>query len=160
LFVNRKNILLLTFIALLAGAYVVFLTDWFRPQTIHISYTSRPARSATRPGLRGRLAAAPLAFSFGGAYQFTEIKVVPLAAFQTNSLALPLWHLVSSSNSEPANHFFYGQRIKGMKPAVAGAQPQPLEPGVTYRLLVQAGSTRGQRDFHVGVFPASTPTNR
>ena len=157
---TRRNVLLIAITLALAGIYVISFTDWFRAETIHISYTSRPGGFARRLGWGNRPAATAPVFGFAQPYQLTEIKVVPLAAFRTNSLAQPLWHLVSSSGSDPVGHFFYGQKIKGMEPFVSGAQPQPLQPGVVYRLLVQAASLHGQRDFHVGVDSANTVTNR
>jgi hypothetical protein len=157
--VNRKNFLLIAVMLVLAGVYIVFFTDWFRTETIHISFTSRPGWSVRRLRPGNRSAAAPADFGFGQRYHFTEIKVVPLIAFQTNALTPPLWHLVSDSGSDSNDHFVYGQKIKGMDPAVKGAQPQPLLSGVTYRILVRAGSARGQRDFHVGVDPAGRGTN-
>jgi hypothetical protein len=47
-----------------------------------------------------------------------------------------------------------------MDPAVEGARPDPLQPGVIYRLFVTAGKVRGQHDFHIGAAPANTATNR
>ncbi len=55
--------------------------------------------------------------------KLTEIKVVPLAAWQTNQGILPVWHLVASSNSVPIKLFFYGQRIRGLKPEVRARRP-------------------------------------
>ena len=37
--------------------------------------------------------------------------------------------------------------IRGMRPAVKGATPDPLEPGVNYRLLIEAGSHKAEHDF-------------
>jgi hypothetical protein len=101
-----------------------------------------------------------LIFGLGDYYSLTEIKVVPLAALQTDKLAQPVWHLVSDSGSDDVNLFSYGQRINGMDPAVEGARPDPLQPGVIYRLFVTAGKVRGQHDFHIGAAPANTATNR
>ena len=36
------------------------------------------------------------------------------------------------------------------EPAVLGAQPQPLQPNVVYRLFVAAGRATGQHDFKMG----------
>jgi len=41
--------------------------------------------------------------------QLTEIKVVPLAEWQTNHSVLPLWHLVSNPKSAPIRFFPYGR---------------------------------------------------
>jgi hypothetical protein len=152
---NKKNLILIGIVLVLAGVYAVYFTDWFQPKTIHISQTSRPVRSA-----RTGSAATQLIFGLGDYYSLTEIKVVPLAALQTDKLAQPVWHLVSDSGSDDVNLFSYGQRINGMDPAVEGARPDPLQPGVIYRLFVTAGKVRGQHDFHIGAAPANTATNR
>jgi hypothetical protein len=149
---NKKNFMLVGFALVLAAVYVIYFTDWFRPQTIQIFDTSRPARTGA--------AANPLIFGLGDYYSLTEIKVVPLAALQTDKLAQPVWHLISDEGSDDVKQFFYGQRIRGMDPAVEGARPDPLQPGVIYRLFVTAGKARGQHDFHIGAAPANTAINR
>ena len=153
---NKKNFMLVGLVLVLAGVYVIYFTDWFRPKTIQISYTSRPFGSGARPGQL----ALRLSFGLDGDYELTEVKVVPLAALQANPLAQPVWHLVSDSSSDPISHFSYGENISGMDPAVEGTQPQPLQPGVTYRLFVAAGKVKGQHDFRIGVAPDHTATNR
>lgn len=153
---NKKNFVLVGLLLVLAVIYVVAFTDWFRPQTIHISYTSRPIRFVAR----GQQPADTLIFGLGQDYELTEIKVVPLAALQTNQFAQPLWHLVGDPASPAINHFIYGQRIKGLAPAVKGSRPEPLQPGVTYRLFVAAGSVKGWRDFQTGVASGNSPTKR
>jgi hypothetical protein len=153
---NKKNFILIAIVLVMAGIYAIYFTDWFRPKTIQISHTSRPARTGARTGA----VANPMIFGLGDYYSLTEIKVIPLAALQTDKLAQPVWHLVSDSGSDDVDNFFYGQKINGMDPAVEGARPEPLQPGVTYRLFVAAGKARGQHDFHIGVAPANTATNR
>ena len=37
--------------------------------------------------------------------------------------------------------------IRGMRPAVQGATADPLQPGVKYRLLVEAGGVKLEHDF-------------
>ena len=88
-------------------------------------------------------------FGLEGRFKLTEIKVVPLASFQTNSDTPPVWHLVSDSNSPPVQQFTYGQRIRGMKPAFVGAEPEDLETNIMYRLLLSAGKFKGQHDFEI-----------
>jgi hypothetical protein len=100
----------------------------------------------------------PVIFTFEREYEFTEVKVVPLAAFQADKLAQPVWHLVSDSGSDDVNQFIYGQTISGMDSAVAGARPEPLQPGVNYRIFITAGKAKGQHDFHIGPAPANTAT--
>lgn len=144
---------------LLAGVALVFavwllhhLGGWFKPEIIQISHTERPlmSRSSSAPPM--------VLFRFEGkSYRLSEIEVVPLAEWQTNQSMAPLWHLVAKSRSRPLEYFTYGQNIPGMNPAIPGARPEPLEANVIYRLLVRAGSARGQCDFHLGGGPAATP---
>jgi hypothetical protein len=147
-----KKSWILVFCALvLAVVYVCFFTGWFKPTIIQISHTTRPIPSRSS---RVTMTVA-VAFGLDRDYRLTEIKVVPLAEWQTNQSVLPLWHLVSDSKSAPTKFFFYGQNIDGMKPALPGAQPKPLEANVIYRLFVSAGSVKSQHDFQIG----GRPTN-
>jgi hypothetical protein len=142
---------------LLVCVYVYHFTGWFKPKIIQISYTERSF--ATRVPSRPTLPA--ILFGFGGQpYQLSEIKVVPLAAWQTNQAVSPVWNLISSSRSAPMEFFRYGENVPGMKPAVPGARPEPLETNVTYRLLVRAGSYQGQCDFQLGGRPPAASPNR
>ena len=155
LFMNKKSFILIAIALALAGVYVIYFTGWLRPRTIHISQTSRLVRFARTGAPTGRIF-----FSLGDYYSLTEIKIVPLAALQTGKFAEPVWHLVSDKGSDDVRQFTYGQKINGMNPAVAGARPEPLQPGVTYRLVVAAGKVRGQHDFQIGAAPATAATNQ
>ena len=138
---SKKNIFLIAFVVALAGVYAVYFTHWFRPRMIQISHTSRPA--AERNSIR-------LAFNLGNYYELTDIEVVPLDALKDNPHAPPIWHLVSPDGSDSTEVFSYGEHINGMDPAIAGAEPEPLLPGVRYRLFVAAGGLKGQHDFYFG----------
>ena len=145
---TKQSILALV-VVLLAGIYVYFFTDWFKPRTIHIFHV---VRLQSKGRVAPRVAAGSqntdiVTFGFDARYQLTEIKVVSLSEWQTNRFAQPLWHLISDSNSVPVKTFPYGIALRGMKPAVARTWPQPLETNVTYRLFVSAGSVKGQHDF-------------
>jgi hypothetical protein len=148
---TKKNWVLVSCTLVLAVVYACFFTDWFKPTIIQTSHTARPLPS------RSPRSATTVAVAFGldRDYGLTEIKVVPLTEWQTNHSVLPLWHLVSSSKSTPIKFYFYGQNIDGMKPAIPGAQPKPLETNVVYRLFISAGSVKGQHDFQIG----GRPTN-
>jgi hypothetical protein len=146
---KKKDFMLIGLVLVLAAIYAVFFTDWFRTKTILISHTSRSMRVGAATGR--------IIFGLGDYYSLTEIKVVPLAALQTNKFAQPVWHLVSDEGSDDVNHFVYGQKINGMDPAVAGTRAEPLQPGVTYRLFVAAGKIKGQHDFQVGAPLVSPP---
>jgi hypothetical protein len=135
---------------MLVCVYVYHFTGWFKPKIIQISYTERALPS--RAPSRSRFPAILFGFE-GQRYRLSEIKVVRLAAWQTNQAAAPVWHLVSRWRSAPVDFFRYGENLPGMEPAAAGARPEPLETNVTYRLFVRAGWFKGQCDFQLGGRP-------
>jgi hypothetical protein len=142
---DKKSQILIGFAVVLAAVYIVFFTNWFKPQTVNIFHTTRyvsyrRSTSGTMPELM---------FGLNQKLSLTEITLVSLAASQTNSVNVPLWHLVSSSNSTAVKSFFYGQYIRGLKPAVPGSRPQPLTTNVPYRLIIEAGKVKGQHDFEL-----------
>lgn len=145
---TKKNLVLVLFAIALATVYAVWFTDWFRPATVKIFHTSRNLRMNFRRGAGGG-ALQNLQFGVNHELRFTELKVVPLAGYQTNKNILPLWHLVSDSNSVPRKIFYYGEPLGGMRPALKGVRPEPLETNVTYRLFVTAGKIKGEHDFEL-----------
>src|SRR5487761_1994206 len=122
---TKKNWLPMVALIALAGVYVFYFTDWFKPKIIHISHTSRALRSRFGNPAAAKAEMIPITFAVEPQCQLTEITVVPLAAWQTNQNTLPLWHLVASSNAAPIKIFVYGQRLRGLKPEVPGAHAQP-----------------------------------
>ena len=142
---TKKNLFLILAAIGLGAVYAIYFTDWFRPKTVKIFHVYRDLHP--RAHREGVLPA--LQFGVNRKLRLTELKVVPLAVWQTNQNAIPVWHLVSDSNSVPVGEFSYGQFIGGMKPAVKGAHSQALETNVTYRLLITAGSVTGQHDFEL-----------
>jgi hypothetical protein len=146
---SKKNISLVSLVVVLAGVYVIFFTHWFRPRVMQISHTGRPeGRGSVR-----------MTFSLGDYYDLTDVKVVPLDDFKKNPNTPPLWHLVSDDGSDSTEVFSYGENIGGMDPAVAGAEPGPLQSGIRYRLLVSAGSVKAQHDFYFGTAPTNASNN-
>ncbi|HXR04261.1 MAG TPA: hypothetical protein VN836_06090 [Verrucomicrobiae bacterium] len=145
----KKQWFLLAVAAVLAVVYVWYFTGWFQHKDIHISSTAR----AALPRFSVAGTSTTVAFALDTEYQLTEVKAVPLAAWQTNQAAMPVWHLAGDRKSAPTKFFLYGENINGMKPVVAGAKPGRLEDRVTYRLFVSAGSLKGQHDFWVGEKP-------
>jgi hypothetical protein len=145
---DKKQTWLIAALVVVATVYVCFFTNWFKPKTIKIFDTSRHLVDRPRRG-RGNPDLPYVLFGLEGRFKLTEIKVVPLASFQTNSETPPVWHLVSDSNSPPVQQFVYGQRIRGMKPAFSGAEPEDLQTNVMYRLIVSAGRIKGQHDFEI-----------
>jgi hypothetical protein len=142
---TKKNLVLLLFTLGLAVVYAIWFTDWFHPVALRISHTHRDLH----PHLQHGNALPGLKFGVNGEFRLTEIKVVPLAGYETNHNILPLWHLVSDSNSVPVKTFFYGEYIRGMRPNFKGAGPEALETNVTYRMFVRAGKAAGQHDFEL-----------
>jgi hypothetical protein len=142
---TKKNLVLLLFTLGLAAVYVIWFTDWFQPVTLRISHTHRDRR----PNVQRGNALPGLKFGVNRECRLTEIKVVPLASYETNHDILPVWHLVSDSNSVPVKTFFYGEYIRGMRPNFKGSGPGALETNVTYRMFVRAGKAAGQHDFEL-----------
>jgi hypothetical protein len=150
---TKKNVIVLTitFVTVI-GFYLYLFRDYFHKPNIQISHTIRPNPSYIR---RPPKDMSPedfpqiINFGLGGDFKLTSVKVVALAELETNRFAHPLWELVSDSNSVPLRAFSYGHKIKGMHPAVKGATADPLVPNVTYRLLVEAHSLKGEHDFIV-----------
>lgn len=145
---EKKQWLLLAVFVLLAAIYIFAFTNWGRHPAMQISHTAISQFNRVGPHVRaGNLNTAIMSFNLDRPYRFTEIKVVRLADWQTNKSSLPLWHLVSDSNSVPTKRFYYGLAIGGMKSVVPNTWAKPLETNVTYRLFLTTGSVKGQDDF-------------
>ncbi len=142
---KKQSVLLAIAVALLC-VYAYYFTDWSGSESIQIVHTLRPYAPSRRG--RGRSSddnpvANTVSFGFNRKCRLTEIKVIPVSDLATNKYAHPIWHLVSESNSVPTKAFVYGMNIEGMHPKVPGARPDPLQPGVAYRLFVDAGELKG-----------------
>lgn len=142
-----KNGILLTVLALvLASVHIYFFTDWFHRPRMMIIPIIKPDRPSAIP--RGDdLQVYPVAFKFDRDYRLTSVKVVEEREFATNKYAPPLWHMISDDASSPMDSIVYGERIRGMKPRVPRGRPAPLDPGVSYLLIVEAGSVLGETNF-------------
>jgi len=146
IFMTKKTAMLLAATVILSVVYVIYFTDWFTPKTVEIFHTCRNAHPRGR-SKSGELPS--LIFGINQKLKLTEIKVVSAAAFRTNQNTVPLWHLVSESNSVPVGSFYYGGRIRGMKPLINGEHALPLATNVTYRLIITAGTIKGEHDFEL-----------
>jgi hypothetical protein len=144
-FMTKKNWLVIFFLLAMTTIYVVWFSDWFKPRAVQIFHTYRNLH----PRLQRDGVLPSLIFGLGQPLKITEIKVVPLAEFQTNPNVVPLWHLISDSNSVPIKSFFYGQNIRGLRPEFKGVHSQSPETNVTYRLFVCAGKIKGTNDFEL-----------
>jgi hypothetical protein len=137
---RKKEIILVVALLVLGAVYIHFFTHWFEKPAIGIMASIRPNR---RPGGSPFM----VVFTLNGDYKLTSLKVLPMEDDKYNPLALPVWHLVSDSNSVPVKAFRYGQSIAGMKPALKGVHPDPLTPGMVYRLILSAGNATSYKDF-------------
>jgi len=132
----------------LAALSVYFNRDWFTKDHIQIFDRSRPARGplASRGGA-GIAAINPIVFGFDRRLRLTSVKVIPVSDIETNKYPHPIWQLTTESNSVPIKEFGYDAHIRGMHTAVKGAEADPLQPGVKYRLLIEAGPQKAEHDF-------------
>jgi hypothetical protein len=144
-----KNGIVLSIVAVILGVcYVCFFTGWFKTETIQIIPTIRANRPTAAPRNPDQEPVYPVSFALDDKYMLTSVKVVAAGDMATNNYPTPLWHLISDSNSIPVKSLVYGYPIKGMKPAVARARPEPLEPDVEYVLLLEAGKVKARTNFH------------
>jgi hypothetical protein len=146
---TRKQWMLIALAVVLGGVSLYLNKDWFAGDIIQIHHRSRPARTGyfRRSNRASDMATDPIVFAFDRKFKLTSLKVVPVSDIETNKYPHPIWYLVSTSNSVPINEFAYGMHVQGMRPAVQGATPDPLEPGVKYRLLIEAGKLKAEHDF-------------
>ncbi len=143
---TKKNIFVIVSVLLLAGLSVYLNRDRFlSSQPLAIGSRSIQRPTALRRGVKDP--AKPLVFLMNRREKLTSVKVIPVSEIQTNPYPHPVWELVSDSNSVPVKEFTYGANIRGMQPSVKGAAAAPLQPGVQYRVLVEAGSSKAQHDF-------------
>jgi len=145
---NKKTAFQAALLVLLASGGIYLLAGLFKPAKIQILCDIHPQRilkSTNRP------ATSPppfeVAFGFDQKCTLTDLKVVVLDEWTTNKQAIPLWHMIASSNAVPTKAVIYGLWIRGMRPAVLGKRAEPLQPDVNYRLIIEAGSQTGECDF-------------
>ena len=140
--------MLLACALLLAVAYVIFFTDLFRKERVQIIVKLSPGRASAIPRPSDWTPVYPVTFRLNKAYQFKTIEVVNAAEFATNKHILPMWHMVSDSNSVPQQTIVYGApKIQGMHSAVPRARPQPLEAGVQYTLMLETSKWKAETNF-------------
>ena len=143
--------MLIVLVAVLGGFSLYLNRDWFAGDNIHIYHRSLPARASLfkrkRSAPPDNSPANPVTFGFDRKLKLTSVQVVVLSAIETNKYALPIWYLVSESNSVPTKDLTYGVPLKGMHPKVPGATPDQLQPGEKYRLMIETASLKAQHDF-------------
>jgi hypothetical protein len=148
---SKPKIIFSLLLVLGLGALSLYLNrDWFAANTIQISHRVSPWLDNKRPGARGGKLGQPVAFTLSGYYRLTSVNVVLAEDIATNKYAHSIWSLVTESNSVPTASFVYGGFIRGMHPAVKGVRADPLERGITYRLLLTTKDQAAQHDFSLG----------
>jgi hypothetical protein len=147
---SKKNLIALSVALLVVASFYAYLyKDSFRKDSIQISHAIRPNSRSLSPQA-AKADAGPLnviTFRLGHDYRVTSLKVISVAELETNKYPHPLWEMLADSNSPPLQVFSYGARIPGMHPAVKDAEPTELAVNTPYRLIVEAGSLKGQHDF-------------
>lgn len=145
---TKKQWILLALAVVLGGFSLYLNRDWFEKDNIHISHRSRPQRGFFRRNRPAPTSATdPVLFGFETKLKLRMVKVVPLNDLATNKYPHAIWHLISESNSLPTKEFTYGAPIPGMHPALKGVAADPLEPGVQYRLFIEADNRKAEHDF-------------
>ncbi len=135
---NRTRFLLFAAL-ILGGLYAYNFTDWFAEKKIQIKYRILSGRGGKQVD--------PITFYLEGEFPLTSLKVISTDEAATNKYPHAYWHLISDSNSIPTADFLYGEQLKGMKPKVAGLAAESLQPGGNYRILIEAGKLKGEKDF-------------
>ncbi len=148
---SKTKIISITILILGLASLSFYLNrDSFAPEIIQINHRPSPWMRPNPGARRGVDLGVPVTFSLNGFYSLTSVKVVLVADMETNKFPHAIWKLVSDSNSVPTSTFNYGAGIRGMRPDVKGARPDPLKPDVAYRLIIEtAKDLRGQHDFTV-----------
>ena len=144
---TKKNIFIIVFVILFGCLSLYLNRDAFAPQVIQVSHRSiSPRRWMTfRKGAKPSVN--PVVFLINKDLRLNSVKVVLVSDAETNKYPHAIWDMISDSNSVPTREFIYGSPIKGLKLAIKGVGADPLQPGVNYRILVEADSTKLEHDF-------------
>jgi hypothetical protein len=156
--ISRVETLLVLFVVALLCVYVCFFTSCFRVAPMHIEHSvrefvpvarNRAQAAATKPAA----VAYVTTFALDRDFKIKSIRVVTLADWQAKGKnARDLWHLVADAKAggaQPTRAIVYGGDVPGLIPYVPSMQPTPLEAGVTYHLVVDAGRVVGEHDFTI-----------
>jgi hypothetical protein len=147
---SLKNFITVTAaLCAVASVYLYQYKDYFRRAHIQIAHTFRPMGLARVPQPGAPPPLNSVFFRLDRAYRLTSVRIVPIAALETNKFAHPIWELASASNSVPLQAFAYGMGIRGMQPINKGEKAEPLTTNVPYRLFVEAGKIEGEHDFTI-----------
>lgn len=144
---TTKNISIIALVILLGGLSLYLNRDAFGPEVIQLSHRSIAPRAGMLRAGAPKAPANPVVFILNKNLKLTSIKVVVAGDAATNKYPHAIWNLISESNSIPTKEFLYGAPIRGLKLAIKGVGADPLEPGVNYRIIVEAGAKTLEHDF-------------
>jgi hypothetical protein len=131
---NKRTVFFIGLAVVLAAVYAFAFTDWFKPRFIQILYRQTPDGKITY-------------LLAGGPYALTSVRVFAAEDLANEAYPPAMWDLIADQQSKPVKEFHYGGKIRGMKPRIPLAQPQPLEPQKTYRIIIQAGKVKAEKEF-------------
>jgi hypothetical protein len=146
---NKKAIWTTVLLGSLAGLCMYINRDLFSqaPLLVYHRIQARGPmmnrRAQNAPPQNGN----PVLFGFSRKVTLKSVRVCIASEVETNKYARAVWELTTSSNSIPLRSLIYGQNIRGMQPARKGIQPDPLEPGVQYRLFLESSGGKAVHDF-------------
>ena len=144
---TKRNVLLIVLTVLLVGFCLYLNRGWFVTEKLQITHRSGPPLRFARFGPQNnKQLVLPLFFELNRKLKLTSVKVIPLGELETNKYAHPVWELVPILRPVATKGFQYGGEIPGMKTSVPGAIAESLQPGVTYRLQLEAGSFKADYD--------------
>jgi len=151
---NKRNSILLIALVCSIGAAVYVYKDSLEPEPIQIAYTVRPApaRNNTAATQRNPPSGKPgfnVTFAFNQELSLTSVKVFSLQDALTNKYPYAIWNLARVTNSPPVKSIVYGSRPRGLNPTVKGATAEPLQAGASYRLVIEVGDRKAEKDFQI-----------
>lgn len=135
----RKKHFLVTLLVVLAAGYVYRFTDWIVAPRIQVDVTTRPVRGTAAEGT----VLTPV-FMLDRDCPLTAVQVKALSNVPPALLGKVAWRVTRPPGREPVRGFLFDDALPGGK---VETKAQPLVAGGVYRVEVEAGRLRGERDF-------------
>lgn len=138
---SRKTWILVTVLILLGTGYAYRFTDWFSPPKIQVDVVTRPSG---RPGRDPE--SLPVLFMLDRDYPIRGVRVVAVSNVPPAEVGKTVWEVRGAEKPGEARGFEYGDAFPGTKTLTP---PQKLVPDGVYRLELESGRYKGQREFRV-----------
>ncbi len=138
---TRNSWLLIVTLFALGGGYAYRFTDWFLTPKIQIDVITRPSG---RPGRDPE--SLPTLFMLDREYPIRALRVVAVSNVPPALVGKPIWQVIANGKPEAVRGFEYGDAFTGTKALQA---PQKLVPDGVYRIELESGRYKGQREFRV-----------